>query len=1305
MDPIIFDTGATKAITSFRDDFVGSLSDPSTSSLEGLAAAPAIRGEGEVEWCLECRDQHGKKRHMLVRLPALYVPDSKFRLLPPQILGDGLHGTVSRKAFGPFSVSWRESDGSTLTIEAALHPGSNVPLVTASVPSRTTRSFDVLGFSRPIAQSGFVTDEANKNLSRAQKILLRLHYRLAHINFQTVQWLARRGIFGQEAKAASSCSVPKCHACEVMKARRRASKATTTTPVKSKIGSISTEDLRPGQRMSVDFFKSTVLGRGRTPLKGYLSRETNLVGGMIAVDHASNKIFVAHQQHFSGTAAVASKLAIEKATATEGVKIEAYLGDNDSAFTSAVFQQALAKDWQRFRFCASHAHHQNGKAERAIGTVMSLASVLMYHAWTRWPDAKDESMWPLAVDHAVYIWNSIPNPSSSLSPNDVFSRSLSPVERLTNLHVWGCPAYVLEPSVVSGKFRPKWKPKSRRGAFVGYSSDFASTVGLVLNHSTKTVTPQFHVVYDDWFTTVSSNGPDPPPEWAALLEHSCENALDIDGNVDGHVILPDLHQDWLTEKERQQRLDDTVGTGALPAPAADAETAPMLLPETTAPPVSASVLPKTEPSSSEGASSIPEGAVESNPSTRSLAAEFEREHVPPTSPPLVPSHSSPPPSSARTSPAVPQPDVVAAPPPEPPPVRPPVPSSTKPDKSDISPTNIVATRLRPRPPRPPPTRRQRQAVPPLRTRAGRVVKPRGVFDPSGLTAVSLSQELSDTLGSSGLDPVSFSAAMAFSSMASNTKKKKYTPDLPSPHDALTGPNRDAYTAAMQKEIAELERKGTWTVVPRENVPKGTNIIPGTWAFRCKRLPDGSVKSYKARFCVRGDRQIKGVDYDETYSPVVQWSTVRLLLTLAIANGLETRQVDYVNAFVQADLRPNENFYIEVPEYFQSKENANVVLKLKKSLYGAAQSPLRFFEKCRDGFLKRGFRQSSHDPCAFLRKGIVVLVYVDDCLFFGKSGQALDDLIADLKTEFDLTHEGNVGAFLGIDITTLPDGRFELQQQGLIDKVLTETGMHNAAPVRTPAIATPLGSDPNGESPQESWNYATVIGMLMYLASNSRPDIAFAVHQCARFTHAPRASHEQAVKRILRYLIGTKSRGLVFSPNSDGSLQLDCFVDADFAGLWGSEDDQDPISVKSRTGYVLTLNGCPLQWVSKLQTEIALSTMEAEYIALSQSMRELIPMRGMVSEIGTTLGLVSSKQPLLHSTVFEDNNGARTLATVPRLTPRSKHIAVKYHFFRHHVASGTINVERIDTSEQKADIFTKGLTAETFQTVRYLLMGW
>ena len=129
---------------------------------------------------------------------------------------------------------------------------------------------------------------------------------------------------------------------------------------------------------------------------------------------------------------------------------------------------------------------------------------------------------------------------------------------------------------------------------------------------------------------------------------------------------------------------------------------------------------------------------------------------------------------------------------------------------------------------------------------------------------------------------------------------------------------------------------------------------------------------------------------------------------------------------------------------------------------------------------------------------------------------------------------------------------------------------------------------------------------MYLTSNTHPEIQFAVHQCARFTHCPRASHEEAVKHICCYLQGAKGEGLTFKP--DVSLQLDCYVDADFAGLWNYENDQDPVCVKSRSGFVMTLGGCPIQWSSKLQTEIALSTTEAEYIALSQAMRELIPLR-------------------------------------------------------------------------------------------------
>jgi hypothetical protein len=174
-------------------------------------------------------------------------------------------------------------------------------------------------------------------------------------------------------------------------------------------------------------------------------------------------------------------------------------------------------------------------------------------------------------------------------------------------------------------------------------------------------------------------------------------------------------------------------------------------------------------------------------------------------------------------------------------------------------------------------------------------------------------------------------------------------------------------------------------------------------------------------------------------------------------------------------------------------------------------------------------------------------------------------------------------------------------------------------------------------------------MMMYLSSNSRPDIQFAVHQCARFTHNPKCVHGDAtILQICRYLQGTKEKGLRFKPATD--LKLDCYCDADFAGLYNVEKHDDPVCVKSRTGFCLMLGDCPLLWVSKLQSEIALSTTEAEYIALSQSLRELLPMRELFQEVGTALKLKCAIPTILHSTVFEDNNGALSLATSPKISP-------------------------------------------------------
>ena len=1326
---VIADTGASRVVCCDKREFVGPII-PTDGSLGGIGEGRAIEGEGDVEWCFQTADG----RYVAVILPAYYVPGAKYRLLSPQILCDTLNGTLTRSPNDPLRITWIDSGSKQqVKLEFPFHGQSNVPTLPVYSKGVKIGMIDVLNFTKPIA-APFVTDDANLNLSTAQKILLRLHYRLCHVSFRQVQWLVNHGVFGPSTKSAGNCSVPKCHACELMKAKRRSSKASTSRRTSHSRGALVSEDLSPGQRISVDFFKSPVPGRGRTSVRGSLSSQDNLVGGMIAVDHASSKIFVSFQTAFSSAEAVRSKIAIETQARHQGVVFQNYLGDNDRAFQSVAFQKALASDWQQMRFSGAHAHHQNGKAERSIGTIFSLAGAMMTHAWTRWPERQDSSLWPLAVSHAVHVWNMLPNPSNGLSPEDVFSGSLVPMDRLSRLHVWGCPAYVLDPTVAEGRKLPKWSPRSRRGMFVGYDSHFASSVGLILNPEKRTITPQFHVVYDDWFSTTYSNGPDPPPEWALLFEHSCENHLDPgDDNSDGAVLVPHPSPDWMSEIERLDRL----GSTAPPLRPSPLSSSPTTLVEPTRR-ITVSNASAPPPSPATTTDDLPDSDPPNSVSPlahRSLGSEFERvaaEQVATEQESVeLPETNL---SSLDHSPLpLPEPpDQSDQLEPNPPIVRfadtlertspsssPPVPATgilrQEPDAQREARLARQAALLRDAPPRR--TRRRRkdkdrqERVPQRRTRSGRIIKPRDIFSPSvGLAA--LHDELEDRLGLSSLSPSDSLSDLLTSSLGTalaatlGLAAKTSTPDLPSAHDALNGPDADKYIEAMKKEIKQLEEKDTWLIVDRASLPEGANVLPGTWAFRRKRSPDGTVKSHKARFCVRGDRQKEGVDFFETYAPVVSWSTVRLLLTLSVIHDLETRQVDYTNAFVQADLHDDEHVYIELPDYFGSRTEGDVVLKLKKSLYGLKQAPLRWFEWLRNGLIKRGFSQCEHEPCLFSKNGVIILVYVDDCLFFGKNGQILDETIRDLKQEFDLKHEGDVGAFLGIDIVRNDiDGSFTLKQPYLIKKVLDTVGMSECSSARTPANTVPLGRLEDSPEPKCEWNYATVVGMLMYLASNSRPDIAFAVHQCARFSHKARTPHEQAVKRICRYLRGTSDRGLILSPTNRKELIVNCYVDADFAGLWGAESDQSPMCVKSRTGYVLTLNDCPLVWVSKLQTEIALSTMEAEYIALAQAMREVIPTRRMVTYVGEILGLIVDAKPIAKSTVFEDNNGALRLATVPKMTPRSKHIAIKYHFFREHVFNGTVDIEKIDTSNQKADIFTKGLGPEIFERVRELLMGW
>ena len=193
---------------------------------------------------------------------------------------------------------------------------------------------------------------------------------------------------------------------------------------------------------------------------------------------------------------------------------------------------------------------------------------------------------------------------------------------------------------------------------------------------------------------------------------------------------------------------------------------------------------------------------------------------------------------------------------------------------------------------------------------------------------------------------------------------------------------------------------------------------------------------------------------------------------------------------------------------------------------------------------------------------------------------------------------------------------------------------------------------------------------------------------ARYAFIPHRSHEEAMKRIGRYLKGTIDKGISMKPSQ--SLQIDCYVDADFAGLWNYKDSADPTSVKSRGGYLFTLGGCPIRWSNKLQREVTLSTMEAEYVAMSMAVKELLPLQRIVIEICDSLNLDINEKATVKSEVWEDNAGALGLVTLapPRHMPRSKHYALKYYWFREFICLDKIGLNKIDTKVQVADILTK-----------------
>lgn len=539
--------------------------------------------------------------------------------------------------------------------------------------------------------------------------------------------------------------------------------------------------------------------------------------------------------------------------------------------------------------------------------------------------------------------------------------------------------------------------------------------------------------------------------------------------------------------------------------------------------------------------------------------------------------------------------------------------------------------------------------------------------------------------------------------------------------AMQQPDRDKFLEAMIKEIEDHTKRGHWRITSKEEMrQKGYSHRPimAVWSFKRKRDPFGRITKYKARLCCHGGQTIKGVHYEETFSPVVAWSTVRMMLTLAIINGWHARQIDFVLAFPQAKVRTD--IYMNVPDKFEVRngklelnesalppQKQDNVVKLIQNVYGLADASYTWHEHAKKGLRQCGFVQSKVDPCLFYKGEVLFILYVDDAVCLSKNKEEGDKLIKELQQlGYVLTDEGSLSAYLGIQIERKGNAVMMTQPafvKRCVDSVqLKDNRMHD-----TPAEVI-LRRDNDGPPRKTNFHYRSVIGQMNYLAATTRPDIQFAVHQCARFCEDPKMSHEKAVKRVARYLRKTQDKGL--SMKVDKRKGIECFVDADFAGAFDKEKPTNPRDCMSRTGYLIKFANCPIIWSSKLQTMIALSTTEAEYMALSSAMREVIFLMNLLEELRKNGVELLDKQPLIKCNVFEDNVGAIELAKLPKLRPRTKHIAIQYHHFREWTTrmgdqEPRVLVQHIKTEYQQADMLTKPLPRVQFQKLRELACGW
>lgn len=1042
--------------------------------------------------------------------------------------------------------------------------------------------------------------------------MLRQHYKLNHLSFHKMKTMAE---CGELPRRLASCRMPKCAACLYAKAH----KIPWRTKSSANRGKILQAE-HAGQCVSIDQLESSTPGL-IAQLRGFITKQRYKVV-TVFTDHFSDLSYVHVQRTTNMEDTLTAKKTFETWANAQGVPILHYHCDNgrfaDKAFTDHVLEKG-----QTISFCGANAHFQNGRSEKRIRDLQDQARVSLVHAKHRWSTAISANLWPYALRLANLVHQITPD-ASGISRLEKFSGNEIRAD-LKHIHHFGCPTYVL--TVQDGKKGPKWEERARCGVYLGHSPLHARSVSLVLSLETGLVSPQFHVVHDDLFETVTPGKGEAkhlkglmPQEskWQTKAGFVKDEAEDQNSKLNEGASAPSLSpSDELlpTFSPEDTNMDQPIGTAAQGPDAPAAET--------------------TVAQANEGAQT-PTSTLRQRRRDRRRSRQ-ERQDPPVTSTQV----------------------------------------------QETQGTQLSAEPL---------TRSSRSG----RSLSAPIKFKDYVLSPAVTGEIFNSQPEMD-LQEAMRDPIAFAASS--------------DPDTMYHHQAMNQEDAPLFREAALQEVRDHEKNGHFVLVPRDSVPDGMKVLQSVWSYKRKRrIATREIYKRKARLNVHGGMQEKFVNFWETYSPVVTWFAIRLFVTLAYLRNWHTRQIDFVLAYPQADVECE--MYIEIPQGFEYNGNRKShVLKLLKNVYGQRQAGRVWNKHIHSGLIERGYEQSKIDSCVYYKGTTILLLYVDDGIFVGPNADEITALIKSLQeddtcsTNYNVTDEGDVDDYLGVKFNKREDGRVELIQPHLIQQIIDDLGLkEDSVSKSTPALSTQiLHRDSEGAPFDEDWNYRSIIGKLNFLEKSTRPDLSTAVHQCARYSVDPKKSHGEAVKRIGRYLLATKERGIIYDPKEDS---FECWADASFCGDWVRElAEHDPSTARSRIGHIIKYGGCPLIWHSKMATEICLSTTEAEYVSLSIALRETICLMQLLAE-ASSKGITGLQHcPTIHCKAFEDNSGALEIANVPKMRPRTKFINTKYHHFREFVSKGLITIKAVSTVDQQGDLFTKPLGRELFEKFRRLIMGW